>query len=72
MNRPDLERALWSILDLLREYAGDLVLVGGWVPYLHLTYGNASGSSVRTSWTGEADLVVPSGSALGSADRSAS
>lgn len=57
----DLERSLWSILDVLREYADDLVLVGGWVPYLQMKYGRASSPRARTSRTGEADLVLPSG-----------
>jgi hypothetical protein len=59
MSRADLEAALWAILDALREYEDDLVLVWGWVPYLHLTYGRAASEDTRTSLTAEADLVVP-------------
>ena len=40
-NRSEMEAALWSILDALRAYAADVLLIGGWVPYLHLTYGRA-------------------------------
>jgi hypothetical protein len=36
-NRTELEAALWSILDALRPYAEDMLLIGGWAPYLHLT-----------------------------------
>lgn len=61
MTQSDLERPLWSIMDLLRDYADDLVLVGGWVPYLQMKYGRAGSPGVRTSRTGEADLVLPSG-----------
>jgi hypothetical protein len=58
-NRAELEAALWSILDALRGYAEELLLVGGWVPHLHLTYGRAAERGARTSLTAEADLVVP-------------
>jgi hypothetical protein len=58
-NRTELEAALWSILDALRPYAEDMLLIGGWAPYLHLTYGRAAEEGARTSLTAEADLVVP-------------
>lgn len=58
-NRGELETALWTILDALRGYLDELLLIGGWVPYLHLTYGRAAEESARTSLTAEADLVVP-------------
>jgi len=58
-NRAELEAALWSILDALRGYAEELLLVGGWVPYLHLTYGRAAEHGARTSLTAEPDVVVP-------------
>jgi hypothetical protein len=45
---------------VLRPYANDLVLIGGWVPYLQMKYGRASVSVVETSLTTEADLVVDS------------
>jgi len=59
LNRIELEQALSTILDTLGEYLGDLILVGGWVPYLHLTYGEAVTPGARTSLTAEADIVVP-------------
>lgn len=59
MSGNEAERALRSILDTLREYADDLVLMGGWVPYLQLTYGRASNPEARTSRTLEADLLIP-------------
>ncbi len=59
MNRTELEQALRTILDTLAEYLGDLILVGGWVPYLHLTYGEALTPGARTSLTADADIVVP-------------
>jgi len=59
MSRAELERALWAVLDTLREYLGDLVLIGGWVPYLHFTYGDVATPSATVSLTAEADLMVP-------------
>lgn len=59
MNPPEHERALLSILRTLEGYREDVVLVGGWVPYLHLEYGRASEGTGRTSLTTEADIVVP-------------
>jgi hypothetical protein len=58
-NGTELEAALWFILDALRAYAEDVLLIGGWVPYLHLKYGRAAEEGARTSLTAEADLVVP-------------
>jgi len=58
-NRTELEAALGTILETLGAYLEDLVLVGGWVPYLHLAYGRAAVEGARTSLTGEADLVFP-------------
>ena len=60
-NRTDLQRGLWSILNTLAPYLEDLVLVGGWVPYLHLTYGRGAVEGASTSLTGEADLLLPAG-----------
>ena len=50
-NRSEMEAALWSILDALRGYAEDMLLIGGWVPYLHLAYGRAAEKGARTSLT---------------------
>lgn len=59
MSRADLERALWAILDTLREYLDDLILIGGWVPYLHFRYGRVANPEAGVSLTAEADLVIP-------------
>lgn len=37
-DRSELQGALVRVLQILHDYADDLVLVGGWVPYLHLTW----------------------------------
>ncbi len=59
MSRAELEHALWAVLDTLREYLGDLVLIGGWVPYLHFKYGDLGTPDATVSLTAEADLMVP-------------
>lgn len=59
MSRAELEHALWVVLDTLREYADELVLIGGWVPYLHFTYGDVASPEATVSLTAEADLLVP-------------
>lgn len=53
------ERALRDVVEVLRDYRDDLVLIGGWVPYLQLTYGRARSPGARTSLTVETDLLVP-------------
>lgn len=60
MSPPEHERALLSILRTFEGYREDVVLVGGWVPYLHLRYGRASEANGRTSLTTEADIALPS------------
>lgn len=57
---PRRSLALLSILRALEGYREDVVLVGGWVPYLHLRYGRASEANGRTSLTTEADLALSS------------
>lgn len=59
MSRAELEEALWAILDTLREYLSDLILIGGWVPYLHFRYGDVANPDAAVSLTVEADLIVP-------------
>lgn len=59
MSRTELERSLRKILDTLRDYLDDLVLIGGWVPYLYLTYASTSSRSAVTSLTTEADVLIP-------------
>ena len=57
--RSELEDALHRVLDVLDEYADDLILIGGWVPHIHLTHGRPAVEDARTSLTTEADLLVP-------------
>lgn len=57
----ELERGLRNVLEILGDYTTDLVLVGGWVPYLHLRYGRGAVPSPHTSLTAEADLLIPTG-----------
>lgn len=59
MSDAQREDALWAIIRTLADYTDDLILVGGWVPYLHLTYGRPEGRGGQTSLTTEADLVLP-------------
>lgn len=61
MNRSELELALRAILVTLRDYLSELVLIGGWVPYLHFRYGTAASDESRTSLTADADLLIPEG-----------
>ena len=58
-SRRELEAALNRVLDALNEYSDDLILIGGWVPYIQLSYGRGAVPSVRTSLTMEADVLVP-------------
>ncbi len=53
------ERPLREVVEVLQDYHDDLILIGGWVPYLQLTYGRARVADVKTSFTVEADLLVP-------------
>ena len=45
MNRSIQERALFKVLEDLRDYLPYLVLIGGWVPYIYRNY----------LWKGEVD-----------------
>lgn len=60
-DRSELEGALVRVLQILHDYADALILVGGWVPYLHLMSGRAAVSAPRTSLTSDADLLIPGG-----------
>lgn len=51
---PALRRILWE----LRSYLDDMVLIGGWVPYLYRQYGGFATWTGRTSLTMEVDLLV--------------
>jgi hypothetical protein len=57
-HRDVLEHALRRIVWELRPYLADLVIVGGWVPYLHRRYGSASPWNSALSLTAEVDLLV--------------
>jgi hypothetical protein len=54
-----LERGLVRTLDALRPYLTELVLIGGWVPYLYQRYGGFDDWTGRLLLTSEADLLVP-------------
>ena len=51
---PALRRLLWD----LRDYLPDLIVVGGWVPYLYQRYGGFPGWTGAISLTGEVDVLV--------------
>lgn len=51
---PALRRVLWE----LRSYLGDMVVIGGWVPYLYRQYGGFTTWTGRTSLTTEVDVLV--------------
>src|SRR5689334_20627991 len=49
-----LRRVLWD----LRDYLSDLVIVGGWVPYLYQRYGGFSRWRGPISQTSEVDVLL--------------
>jgi hypothetical protein len=51
---PALQRVLWE----LRPYLDDVVVIGGWVPYLYRQYGGFTAWAGRTSLTMEVDVLV--------------
>lgn len=51
---PALRRVLWE----LRSYLDDVVVIGGWVPYLYRQYGGFTAWTGRTSLTTEVDVLV--------------
>lgn len=51
---PALRRVLWE----LRSYLDDVVVIGGWVPYLYRQYGGFATWAGRTSLTTEVDVLV--------------
>jgi hypothetical protein len=54
-----LERALQRILWELRPYLADIVIIGGWAPYLHRRYGSdASIWRSGLSLTADVDVLV--------------
>lgn len=57
--REPLEHSLQRILWELRPYLDDIVVIGGWVPYLYQRYGGFAAWSGRLSLTAEVDVLVP-------------
>jgi hypothetical protein len=53
------ERTLVNVLLALGPYLPDLILIGGWVPYLFHRYGGFPGWIQRPSLTTEADILLP-------------
>src|SRR5215212_6494595 len=56
--RAPLERALQRIIWELRPYLPELVIIGGWVPYLHQRYGPFPGWRNRLALTAEVDVLI--------------
>ena len=56
--RLSLETALHRVLLIVQPYLCDLVLIGGWVPYLHQHYGKIRGWHGELSLTSELDMLV--------------
>jgi hypothetical protein len=57
-NRGVLEHALQRIVWELRPYLADIVIIGGWVPFLHQRYSSTSSWNSRLSLTAEVDVLV--------------
>lgn len=51
-----LRRILWE----LREYLSDIIVIGGWVPYLYRRYGGFEQWQSSLSRTGEVDILLAS------------
>jgi hypothetical protein len=58
MEHSRYEHALRRILHTLRPYLDDVVIIGGWVPYLYKRYGGFTEWSANTSLTAEVDVLV--------------
>jgi hypothetical protein len=58
MRQADLEVALRTVLEILEPYRSDLVLIGGWVPYLYRHYGGLGGWDGEDALTFELDVLV--------------
>lgn len=58
MRQADLERTLRAILYDLEPYRSDLVLIGGWVPYLYRHYGGFAAWGGDDTLTFELDVLV--------------
>jgi len=59
--RKTLEAGLRRVLRALGPYLADLVLIGGWVPYLHRRYGGIERWDAGLSFTSELDVLVATG-----------
>jgi hypothetical protein len=55
----DIESGLLVVLRALRPYLPQLVLIGGWVPYLYKRYGGIGDWTGHLSLTVEADVLIP-------------
>jgi hypothetical protein len=70
--RPDFEHTLRMILADLQPYRSDLILIGGWVPYLYRRYGGFASWGGEDTLTFELDVLVgrplPPGGRPGLAD----
>ena len=58
MRQADLERTLRTVLADLEPYRSDLVLIGGWVPYLYRRYGGFASWSGADTLTFELDVLI--------------
>jgi hypothetical protein len=58
MNLSPYERALRRIIFELRPYLDEIVIIGGWVPYLYKRYGGFDAWNANTSLTAEVDVLV--------------
>jgi hypothetical protein len=54
----ELEQALRSVLQELGPYLPDVVLIGGWVPYLYRHYSGFAGWMGADTFTRELDVLV--------------
>jgi len=54
------ERGLQRVVSALEPYLGEIVIIGGWVPYLYRQYGGLSTWRGRLSMTQEVDVLVRS------------
>lgn len=58
MEESRYEAGLRRILQALRSYLDEIVIIGGWVPYLYKRYGGFTDWSANTSLTAEVDVLV--------------
>lgn len=59
-DRSSFERGLQRVVSALEPYLGEIVIIGGWVPYLYRQYGGLSTWRGRLSMTQEVDVLVRS------------